>query len=106
MSESAPSVDPVRVYRQLRLRRVLFWLVLLIYLPLMLVAQKIFPGRDALVAAFVVWVALLLVSGLALAVARCPACGRTFHMNGMSFLPVRRCLHCGVHVAQRPEESP
>jgi len=93
-------------YGSLVLRRRLFWLTLIIYLPMMLLAQKFFPGKNGLIAAFCVWVGLLVVSALAVALGRCPECGQTYHMNGMTFLPVSRCLHCGVplrELAAKPQ---
>jgi len=106
MSEATDMIPGPDLHRRLLWKRRIFWLVLVIYLPMMLVSQQLFPGRQGLVAAFVAWLVLLVASALVLALTRCPACGKTFHMNGMSFLPVRRCLHCGVHVSARPEESP
>jgi len=105
MSENVTVSATSPGYRRLRLRRWLFWLVLIVYLPMMLVAQKLFPGKQALVTAFCIWLGMLVVSALAVALVRCPACGQTFHMNGMTFLPVRRCLHCGVHIKQLAKES-
>ncbi|PLY00480.1 MAG: hypothetical protein C0624_11965 [Desulfuromonas sp.] len=87
-------------YSSLVLRRRLFWLTLIIYLPLMLLSQKYFPGKNGLIVSFCVWVGLLIVTALFLALGRCPACGQTYHMNGMTFLPVRRCLHCGAHLKE------
>jgi len=104
MSESLN--NPQGNYRSLILRRRLFWLTILIYLPMMLLAQKYFPGKNGLIVSFCVWVGLLMATGLALALSRCPECGQTYHMNGMTFLPVRRCLHCGVplrELAAKPQ---
>jgi len=92
-------------FRSLRTKRRLFWLVLIVYLPMMLVSQKLFPGKHALVTTFFLWIGMLVFSALAAALARCPACGQTFHMNGMTFLPVRRCLHCGIHITQLAKEQ-
>lgn len=53
--------------------------------------------------AFLTWLALLMVTALWAAVCRCPRCGNYFHVNGMTMLFLRRCLHCQLHInADRP----
>lgn len=46
---------------------------------------------------------ILLVSGLALALIRCPECRNPFNRRGALFdLSIQRCIHCGF----RPSDSP
>jgi hypothetical protein len=84
--------------RRVRKRRWLLWGEILGYLPLMLGVMKIWPTNTALAVAFLTWFALLWVVVGYSALARCPRCGNYFHMNGMTLLYLRKCLHCQLHL--------
>ena len=83
---------------KIRQRRWILWGVIFIYLPGLYVALESGLPGSVLGNLFWTWVALLCVAvGLA-SVAKCPRCGKQFHTNGPTFLPVRSCVHCGLHL--------
>ena len=93
--------DPADLHRglaRIRQRRWILWAVIFAYVPgLFVVMEMGWPG-EVLSKLFWVWVGLLCVAvGLA-TVVRCPRCGKQFHTNGPTFLPLRSCLHCGLHL--------
>lgn len=84
--------------KKVRNRRWLLWLVILIYIPGLFLTMSAGLGSGAMSKLFFVWVGLLcVVVGLA-TVVKCPRCNKTFHTNGPTFLPVRKCVHCGLAV--------
>ncbi len=82
----------------IRRRRKYFFATVLLYMPLMWGVNKLFPTFRSMAISFGIWVAILFITALLSALARCPRCGHYFHMNGMSLLYLRRCLHCQLHV--------
>jgi len=84
--------------RQIRKRRWFLWAEILIYLPAMLVTMKISPTFRALAVVFALWFILLWIVVGYSALIRCPRCGNYFHMNGMTLLYLRKCLHCQLHL--------
>lgn len=92
--------------RVVRRRRLLTWLVVAGYLPAMEAVLVITRSQGAAIRAFLVWFVILFLVAFRLALARCPRCGNYFHMNGMTFLPLRRCLHCQLHVSGERQPSP
>lgn len=94
--------DPV-AFKQamdlIRRRRKYFFATIILYMPLMWVANKISPTFRSMAITFGIWVVLLFITALYSALARCPRCGHYFHMNGMSLLYLRRCLHCQQHIS-------
>jgi len=93
--------DPAVIHQGLakvRNRRWLLWGTILVYLPGLWLALQLGLAGGDLAKLFGVWVTLLcLTVGLA-TVVKCPRCGNAFHTNGPTFLPVRKCVHCGLHV--------
>lgn len=85
----------------LKLRRRLFFAVVILYMPFMWLVNRVSPGFNSMAVAFGIWVLLLFVAALYSALVRCPKCGKTFHLNGMSLLYLRRCLHCQMHISGR-----
>ena len=84
--------------KKIRQRRWLLWIVILAYVPAMMVSLQSTGGWDTVVKAFIVWLVILcVVVGMAVVI-RCPDCGNCFHTHGPTFMPVRRCVHCGLHV--------
>lgn len=100
MTEKA-AVDPVVLHRGLnkvRSRRWMLWSVILVYMPVLVVALEMGATGSLMGKLFALWFVLLcVVVGLA-TVVKCPACGLPFHTNGPTFLPVRKCVHCGLAV--------
>ena len=89
------------VMRVLRLRRKIFFLTVLLYMPFMWGVHRITPSFRSMSIAFACWVVVLFITALYAAVAKCPRCGHYFHMHGMSLLFLRRCLHCQLHVTAK-----
>jgi hypothetical protein len=93
--------DPVVIQQGLakvRNRRWILWAVILIYMPCLIVALEMEATGGTLGTLFFIWLVLLCIAvGLA-TVVRCPRCGNTYHTNGPTFLPVRKCVHCGLAV--------
>jgi hypothetical protein len=81
---------------KIRQRRWILWGTIFIYLPGLYLALEAGLSGGTLAKLFWLWVALICVAvGLA-TVVKCPGCGKQFHTNGPTFLPVRKCLHCGL----------
>ena len=94
--------------KKIRTRRRWLWLTIILYLPAMKLALDSPDYRFWAGVVFATWLILLiLVVGFA-CVLRCPRCGKQFHTHGPTFLPLRRCLHCTLHVNadKRPPEPP
>lgn len=88
-----------------RRRRWFLWSVLFAYLPTMWATQRIVRSFQGSLPVFFLWLLLLIVAASVSATARCPRCGNYFHMNGMSLLYLRRCLHCQLHISADKEKS-
>ncbi len=105
--------NPVRdegmaeAFRALRSRRGLLWGSILIYLPAIWLSLELTGSDRATSVVFVAWLALVSVALFRAVSARCPRCGKTFHLNGFIPLYLRRCLHCGMHINadRRPDEN-
>lgn len=101
IDEKALQADPPQLgpgLRRIRRRRWYLWLVLIIYLPTMWITQEITQSFNGSLPVFFIWCLVLVVVMSFCAVARCPRCGNYFHVNGMSLLLLRRCLHCQLHL--------
>lgn len=84
--------------KKIRQRRWMLWLAIMIYVPAMMISLQTAGGWNTVVKVFIVWLILLcVVVGMAVVI-RCPDCGNCFHTHGPTFFPVRRCVHCGLHV--------
>ena len=83
---------------KVRKRRWILWASILIYMPGLIIALETGASSGTLGMLFAAWIVLLCIAvGLA-TVVKCPACNNTYHTNGPTFLPVRRCVHCGLHL--------
>ena len=83
---------------KIRKRRWLLWFVLIIYLPTMWATQKITHSFQDSLPVFFIWFVILLTVTAFSAVAKCPRCKNYFHVNGMTLLYLRYCLHCQLHL--------
>ncbi len=94
--------------KKIRVRRRWLWLVILVYLPAMKLALDSPDYRFWAMMVFGTWLLLLILAVGFACVLRCPRCGQLFHTHGPTFLPLRRCLHCTLHVNadKRPAEPP
>lgn len=100
MSQPTPA-DP-RSYRdglkKIRQRRHWLWLVILVYLPAMMIGLRQPNYKTWVTVIFITWIVLLIIAVACACLVRCPRCGECFHTHGPTFLPLRRCLHCALHV--------
>jgi choline-glycine betaine transporter len=87
-----------RSLAEVRKRRRFLWGVLIAYLPIMSLAERVSPTLRSTVIAYFTWIALLFAAGFYAALARCPRCGNYFHMHGLTLLFLRKCLHCQLHI--------
>lgn len=96
---SQPDLAAIRQgMAKIRKCRWFLWTTIMIYVPGLLLALQMNFSSSALTKLFGAWVLLLCVAvGLA-TIAKCPRCRNNFHTNGPTFLPVRKCVHCGLHV--------
>jgi ribosomal protein S27E len=98
---SEETLDPQELssgLKKIRQRRWILWVTILIYVPAMMLALQSPGGWDTVIKAFIVWIVLLCIAVGMAVVVRCPDCGNCFHTHGPTFMPVRRCVHCGLHV--------
>ena len=84
--------------RLVRRRRWYLWVVILIYIPVIWPTLVLSGSNKVTAAVFGVWFVVLSIVVGFFAAARCPRCGNYFHMNGMSLLWFRHCLHCQLHL--------
>ena len=89
---------------KVRRARWFLWLVLIAYLPSMWTAQRITRSFQGALPVFFCWVLLLVLAAAVSGMARCPRCGKHFHVNGMALLYLRKCLHCQLHI--RADKKP
>ncbi|HJV36219.1 MAG TPA: hypothetical protein VJ604_14170 [Geomonas sp.] len=93
--------DPLLIHKglsKIRRRRWMVWAVIIVYLPTMCITQEITHSFNKTLPVFFGWFLVLLTVTAISAVARCPRCGNYFHVNGMTLLYLRRCLHCQLHL--------
>ena len=83
---------------KIRKCRWFLWLTILVYVPGLVLALQMNLSNSTLTKLFGAWVFLLCVAVGVATVAKCPRCRNTFHTNGPTFLPVRKCVHCGLPV--------
>ena len=76
--------------------RLILWATILLYLPGLLIVLELGLSSAIMTKLFALWVLLLCIAvGLA-TVVKCPRCHKPFHTNGPTFLPLGKCLHCGL----------
>ena len=82
----------------LRRRRVIFWILIAVYLPMIYVVLEM-SGSDKVTGIFFgFWLFFVTIAANVVAFSKCPSCGQFFHMNGMIPMYFRNCLHCGLHI--------
>ena len=97
-NDTIETADIMAGLKKVRSRRWLLWGIILIYMPGLLIALEMQATSRAMGWLFGLWVLLLcVVVGMA-TVVKCPRCGKPYHTNGPTFLPVRKCVHCGLPV--------
>lgn len=75
-----------------------FFATVLMYIPALVITYKISPTNRAMGTVFCIWVVILIISTFMAALCKCPRCGNYFHMNGLTLLFLRKCLHCQLHI--------
>ena len=90
---------------KIRRRRRFLWFVLIVYLPTMWTTQQITRSFEGSLPVFFGWVLVLIMAVTISALARCPRCGKQFHVNGMVLLYLRKCLHCQLHITADKREA-
>lgn len=83
---------------RIRKCRWFFFGVVLIYVPALLATLRLSQSGRTTATMFGIWVFFLVVSVVFAAIVKCPRCKQYFHTNGPTFLPVRKCVHCGLPV--------
>lgn len=74
----------------------LLWATILLYVPALLIVLDLELSSGTIAKLFALWVALLCVAVGLTCVIKCPRCKLPYHTNGPTFLPLRKCLHCGL----------
>lgn len=80
----------------IRRRRKYFFATVILYMPAMWVVQ--YNAPKSIFLAIGIWIVILFTTALLSAVTKCPRCGNYFHVHGPTFLYLRRCLHCQLHI--------
>lgn len=88
--------------QKIRRVRILFPLLLFVYLPLVLICARLPRPGLAIPTMTVVWAIALARCATRVAFSPCPRCGKYFHAKGdaPSFrnLLARACMHCGLPI--------
>ena len=86
------------ILQKIRKRRKYFFATLLMYIPALLIIYKISPTNSAMGTLFGIWAVMLVIFTFMVALCKCPRCGNYFHLQGMTLLVLRKCLHCQLHI--------
>ena len=100
MSENSTieSVAIMAGLKKVRSRRWLLWGIILMYMPGLVIALELQAPSKVMAWLFGLWVLMLCVVVALATVVKCPRCAKPYHTNGPTFLPVRKCVHCGLPV--------
>ncbi|HEY3309136.1 MAG TPA: hypothetical protein VGJ93_11830 [Desulfuromonadaceae bacterium] len=82
----------------IRRRRWYFWLIIMVYLPATWSTLAYSHSYRITGIVFAIWFVLLCVIIVLLATAKCPSCGKYFHMRNASLSIYRSCRHCGLNL--------
>ncbi len=108
--EEKPTPSPAEISQglsKIRARRWFFFGVVLIYVPALLIVLKVSQSGKLTLSLFGLWVFVLIIAVVLAAIVRCPRCKEYYHTNGPTFLPVRKCVHCGLFVnADKQKKAP
>jgi hypothetical protein len=91
------------ILKKTKIRRAFFFGTVLIYIPALMIVHAISPTNRAMGTVFCVWLAFLIIATIGVALCRCPRCGNYFHLNGMTLLILRKCLHCQHHISAKKQ---
>ena len=87
------------VMKRTRRRRKLFFSTVLVYVPALWITHSISPTNRAMGTVFVIWLIFLVYATVLVALSKCPRCGNSFHVHGITLLVLRKCLHCQLHIS-------
>ena len=97
-NDQTETVDLAAGLAKIRSRRWLLWFIIMAYVPGLLIALEMNTPTNVMGWLFGFWVLLLCIGVGFATVIKCPRCNKPFHTNGPTFLPVRLCVHCGLHL--------
>lgn len=92
-------VTYTEVMKKTRRRRKYFFATVLAYIPAILITHSISPTNIAMGTVFGIWLVVLIFTTFLVTLSKCPRCGNYFHMNGLTLLILRKCLHCQLHIS-------
>ncbi len=87
-----------RVMKIARMRRKYLFATVLLYILAQVVPHNVSQINSSMGTFFGIWLALLIAVTFLVAVSRCPRRGYYFHVNGVTLLVLRNCLHCQLHI--------
>lgn len=90
----------------IRRRRLILWATILLYLPGLLLALELGLSSGTMAKLFALWVFLLCIAVGMATVVKCPRCRKPYHTNGPTFLPLGKCLHCGLPLRADKDAAP
>jgi hypothetical protein len=83
---------------EIRVRRRCVWIVFAAYIPVCLLAVRLFGDKAGGYAAGLCML-VFAVAGARVHFSRCPRCGNLFHSTGFWHnIWVRKCMHCGLRL--------
>ncbi|GFO54008.1 hypothetical protein GMSM_10150 [Geomonas sp. Red276] len=74
--------------------------LILLYLPVTMTVLRLTESVKATGAFFGIWVLFLCIAMALYASAKCPGCGKTFHMKNSTLSFSRKCRHCGLELCR------
>lgn len=84
--------------RAIRRRRWCLWGVIIIYVPLIKIVLSYWGAFEVVSKVFAVWFVFMFAAVLWSSLSKCPRCGNYFHIQGLTLLYLRKCLHCQLHI--------
>jgi hypothetical protein len=97
---SQPDAETVMLegLHRIRVRRRCLWIVFLLYIPVCLLAVRLF-GENAGLYSALFCMLVFMVAVLRVDFSRCPRCGNRFHATDFWHNPwARKCMHCRLRL--------
>ena len=83
--------------RRIRGLRMTMLVIALAFIPLVLFISRLGLSQPLFMGIGLAWIGLGVIIEIVIGFSRCPACGKPFHVCGMSGnLLSRQCLNCGI----------
>jgi hypothetical protein len=99
--EQRDNVNPLTYALMLgiiRRRRWYLWGLVLIYMPAAVLTLQLTQSYKTTGVVVLIWIVLLCIVVTLTAIAKCPRCGKTFHMRNSTLTYHRTCRYCGLHL--------